>query len=1272
MPSQLTKIDIFIDRGGTFTDCIGIPENDSNDEIVVKLLSVDPSNYGDAPTEGIRRILEIFTGKHLPRNERLDTSRIGVIRMGTTVATNALLERKGEPSALLITQGFKDLLDIGYQARPKLFDLSISKPDVLYSEVVEVEERVTMEDSTKDPLPPGTFDVASDPSLRIGNSGDIVRILTPLNVDKTAESLKELHAKGYRSICICLAHSYSFPDHEEAIRDLALKEGFTSISVSSALIPMIKLVSRGMSATADAYLTPEIKKYIQGFRKGFEDDLQHTRCEFMQSDGGLSSIDRFSGLRAILSGPAGGVVGYARTSYHEDDNIPVIGFDMANVSRYGGAFEHVFETTTAGVTIQSPQLDINTVAAGGGSILAFKNGLFAIGPESAGAHPGPACYRKGGPLTVTDANLFLNRLLPKYFPSIFGPTENMPLDYEVTKEKFIAITSQINDETGGSMTPEEVALGFLGVANEAMCRPIRALTEAKGFDVSAHRLAVFGGAGGQHACSIADKLGIHTVVVHRYSSILSAYGMALASLVQEVQEPASLILCPETGDEVSARFEQLKKRAEKELFDQGVSQDTDIEIQLFLNLRYDGSDTQMMIRRPEDGDFKTAFEIKHKREFTFLFPEKNIYIDDIRVRAVAIENDRNMENIFEELANQHEIPVKSSCEIVKTYFTDGGWRATRVFHLSDLVPGNHIQGPAIIIDNTQTIVVTPASSARVLENHIILEVGVARSLKTALTTTPTTPDPIQLSIFSHRFMSIAEQMGNTLQKTAVSINIKERLDFSCAIFGPDGGLVANAPHIPVHLGSMQYAVKFQHDKHGTTLKPGDVLVSNHPFAGGTHLPDITVITPVFSPKGEIIFYTASRGHHRDIGGFGGISGNANATEIWQEGASIISFKLVSNGVMDEEGIIKILVEEPAKYPDCVGSMSINDNLSDLKAQIAANAKGAALIEDLFEYYGQEVVQYYMHAIQKTAEIAVRNFLKRTAKSVLGKTLKAVDYLDNGTRIQVQISIHEDGSADFDFTGTGPENLNNLNAPKSVCLSAIIYCLRCLINDDIPLNQGCLDSIRVINPEGTILNPSTDAAVYAGNTQTSQRVVDVILHAFEACAASQGCMNSMGFFGGRDAKPGKGYNFAYGETICGGAGAGPTWNGASAVHCHMTNTRISDLEILEKRYPIILRRFSLRQGSGGHGLHPGGLGVTRVVEAREPMTFSMISERRVTRPYGLNGGFDGEVGLNLIKRADRDGKKGRVLSLGPRGVFKLQKDDQFIVHTPGGGGWGAPL
>lgn len=877
------------------------------------------------------------------------------------MATNALLERKGERSALLITKGFKDALEIGYQARPKLFDLAINKPDVLYSEVAEIEERVTMEDSTKDPFTT-KIDVESDPALRVGRSGDIVRILTPLDIETTRKSLRDLYVRGFRSICICFAHSYSFPDHEDAVRELAEEEGFTSISTSSNLIPMIKLISRGMSATADAYLTPEIKRYIENFRRGFKGGLQDTRCQFMQSDGGLVDVDKFSGLRAVLSGPAGGVVGYAKTSYHEDDRVPVIGFDMGgtstDVSRYGGDLEHVFETTTAGVTIQSPQLDINTVASGGGSILAWRNGLFTVGPESASAHPGPACYRKGGPLTVTDANLFLGRLLQEYFPKIFGPEENLPLDYDITKARFHNLTKAINEETGSNKTAEEVAIGFLAVANEAMCRPIRALTEGKGYHTAAHRLAVFGGAGGQHACSIAKQLGIDTVVIHKYSGILSAYGMALANLVEEVQEPCSLVLGPASEENISRRFEALEKSAQEGLLKQGVSSAEHIEMQLFLNLRYEGTDTQMMVLLPENGDFKQAFEEMHKREFMFLLPSRDIVIDDIRVRGIAKEFERPTENIFEELASRRaQSPSVPQPEKTSTvYFADGGWRTSPVFLLSNLEAGDSIQGPAIIIDKTQTIVINPSSSARILREHVILHVNPADRSPGLVSSDLSKPDPVQLSIFGHRFMSIAEQMGRTLQKTAVSINIKERLDFSCAIFGPSGDLVANAPHVPVHLGSMAYAVKYQHERYGSSLKPGDVLVSNHPIAGGTHLPDITVITPVFDSAGKIIFYTASRGHHRDIGGYEGISGNANATHLYQEGASIVTFKLVSNGVFDEEGITKILVEQPAKHPNCVGTRSLYDNLSDLKAQVAANAKGAGLIHGLFEEYGGPVVQ----------------------------------------------------------------------------------------------------------------------------------------------------------------------------------------------------------------------------------------------------------------------------------------------------------------------------
>lgn len=678
-----------------------------------------------------------------------------------TVATNALLERKGERSALLITKGFKDALEIGYQSRPKLFDLAIKKSEVLYSEVVEVDERVTMEDSTKDPYSPCSIDVESDSALRVGQSGDIIRILEPLNIESTRSSLETLLRKGFESICICLAHSYSFPDHENSIRDMAQEMGFKSISTSSNLIPMIKLISRGMSATADAYLTPEIKKYISNFRKGFKGALQETRVQFMQSDGGLVDVSTFSGLRAILSGPAGGVVGYAKTSWHPDDRIPVIGFDMGgtstDVSRYGGDLSHVFETTTAGVTIQSPQLDISTVAAGGGSILSWKNGLFVVGPESASAHPGPACYRKGGPLTVTDANLFLGRILPEYFPSIFGPDENLPLDYEITKSKFFKLTEAINAETDGHKTAEEVALGFLAVANEAMCRPIRALAEGKGYETSAHRLAVFGGAGGQHGCSIARHLGIDTVVIHKYSSILSAYGMALANLVEEVQEPSSMVLDDNSKDKVNTRFEALKARAMGGLLRQGVSSTDNIEMQPFLNLRYEGTDTQMMVALPSDGDFKAAFERMHLQEFTFLLPSRDIVIDDIRVRGTAREYERPTPNLYKELSDLEVTPVTKPAKARPAYFAGSGWVITPTYLLQDLQAGNQIQGPAIIIDNTQTIIVTPNSRARILKEHVVLRVMPEEPSPNKIGTEhssglpPTLEaDPVKLSIFGHR------------------------------------------------------------------------------------------------------------------------------------------------------------------------------------------------------------------------------------------------------------------------------------------------------------------------------------------------------------------------------------------------------------------------------------------------------------------------------------------------------------------------------------------
>ncbi|KAJ5716328.1 hypothetical protein N7493_008239 [Penicillium malachiteum] len=1274
------SIKIAIDRGGTFTDCLGIIEG-RDEEIVVKLLSQDPSNYADAPIEGIRRILEQATGKSFPRDRQLnmgDFSNVS-IRMGTTVATNALLERKGERHALLITKGFKDALKIGNQSRPKLFALNIQRPDVLYEDVIEVEERVTIEDYQQNPTPDKESlerALDSDPCLMRGVSGEVIRVLEPLNELSTRNSLQTLYDSGYRCIAVCLVHSYTFQNHELSIERIAKEIGFTQISLSSQLLPMIKMTSRGASATADAYLTPVIQRYIEGFRAGFKDGLRSadTRCEFMQSDGGLANFEKFTGLRAILSGPAGGVVGYAGTSFDETERNPVIGFDMGgtstDVSRYDGKLEHTFENTISGVTVMAPQLDINTVAAGGGSILFWRHGLFVVGPESAGAHPGPACYRKGGPLTVTDANLFLGRLLPDYFPRIFGPDENEPLDVEVTRQKFTELAKLINEETGQNKTPEEIALGFIQVANESMAKPIRALTEARGFETSAHNLACFGGAGGQHACAIASSLSIKTVIIHQYSSILSAYGMALADVVHEAQEPASGVLDKISMKNITQRIDALKHKVTTALGTDGI-EETKIQHEVYLNLRYQGTDNTLMVLEPEHGDFIAEFVKEHQREFSFTFPGRNILVEDIRVRGVGKATSAVPEAPQKELKSLDIQPVGSEKldDSSSVYFANVGYMKTPVFFLSNLKPGSFIQGPAMIIDNTQTIVVEPNATAKILSRHVILDVQSPKKQ----TDEATVVDPIKLSIFGHRFMSVADQMSRMFQKTSVSTNIKERLDFSCAVFSPDGKLVANAPNVPVHLGSMEYAVRYQHEQYGGNLKPGDHILTNHPLSGGTHLPDITIITPVWDKDGKrITFYVASRGHHAEIGGIAPGSMPSNSKMLYEEGAMTMGFKLVSEGRFDEDTVRKFLYDDPASYPNCSGTRTYNDNVSDLKAAVAANHKGAQLLEALVQENTLEVVHFYMDAIKRNAEVAVRELLKSIGRQNPGKPLQFSDFMDDGTEIKLEIRINtEDGSADFDFTGTGRETYNCLNAPKAIAHSAIIYSLRALIDVDIPLNQGCLAPINVIIPPGTLLNPSGHAAVCAGNPITSQRITDVVLGAFGACAASQGCCNIISFgMGGVDPKTGKNIpGFGVGETICGGSGAGPSWHGTSGVHVHMTNTRITDAEVYELRYPVILRQFSIRQGSGGQGRFRGGDGVIRELEFRMPLSVSMLSERRVYRPYGLQGGEHGQAGLNLYLKHELDGHS-RMINIGGKMELEVQPGDRIMIHTPGGGGWGS--
>lgn len=1254
-----------IDRGGTFTDVYAEVPGEPNCR-VIKLLSVDPANYEDAPTEGIRRILEEVTGQKIPRSEKIPTYPIEWIRMGTTVATNALLERKGERLALCVTKGFKDLLQIGNQARPKIFDLAVAKPSPLYTEVIEAEERVQLALDGQ---------VQSERVVK-GVSGEMIEVVKPLDDEALKPLLEGLLKKGIRSLAVVFIHSYIYPAHELAVERLAKALGFKQVSLSSALTPMVRVVPRGFTATVDAYLTPVIKDYLSGFLSRFDKDLDKVNVLFMQSNGGLTPENRFSGHKAILSGPAGGVVGYARTTFGLETEYPLIGFDMGgtstDVSRYAGSYEQVLETQTAGVIIQAPQLDINTVAAGGGSKLKFQLGAFRVGPESVGAHPGPVCYRKGGELAVTDANLLLGRVIPDYFPSIFGPKENEPLDLESTREAFCKLADTINsyrrekDPSSRDMSVEEIALGFIDVANEAMCRPIRELTEMKGHETRKHTLACFGGAGPQHACAIARALGMREVIIHRYCGILSAYGMGLADVVEEAQEPYAAVYGSDSMFEVSKRSKVLTEQVRQQLRLQGFT-DENIHTNLYLNLRYEGTDTAMMIRTPQDGSNNYAGEFlkQFRQEYGFELQKRNILISDVRVRGVGVTN------ILKPVLMEKTLREPKAEQSYKVYFGNG-WQDTPVYLLENLGYGHEIEGPAAIMNGNSTLLIEPVCKAVITKyGNIRIEIG-SVPINSELVTK--VADVVQLSIFNNRFMGIAEQMGRTLQRTSISTNIKERLDFSCALFSPDGGLVANAPHVPVHLGAMSSTVCWQLKFWGENLKEGDVLVTNHPCAGGSHLPDITVITPVFR-DGKLIFFVASRGHHAEIGGITPGSMPPFSKAIWEEGASIKAFKLVKEGIFQEEGIIKLLqtqmFDEYGIYNDGAprmipGTRRLEDNLSDLRAQVAANQRGIILIGELIEQYSLDLVQAYMMHVQTNAEAAVREMLKSVASQVAKQsklqkqgpliTLEAEDYMDDGSVIHLKLTIDEDkGEAFFDFDGTSPEVYGNWNAPEAVTAAAVIYCLRCLVDVDIPLNQGCLAPVTIHIPPGSLLSPCEKAAVVGGNVLTSQRVTDVVLTAFQACACSQGCMNNLTF----------GDNtFGYYETIGGGCGAGPGWNGTSGVQCHMTNTRITDPEILEQRYPVLLHRFGLRENSGGAGQYKGGDGIIRELEYRSPMTVSILSERRVHAPKGLMGGKDGARGQNFLIRKD-----GRRVYLGGKNTVDVQPGEILQILTPGGGGWG---
>ncbi len=1210
--TQEYKFNFYIDRGGTFTD-IYAEIIDSSSQLaikILKLLSEDPANYSDAPREAIRRVLhsilkrDEFNDPFKPFPASAVDFRIDTIRMGTTVATNALLERKGVKFALMISKGFRDLLEIAYQNRPKIFELDIHKPEKLYTAVVEVDERIDAQ-------------------------GNLIKALDLIALEL---QLKELLDRGIYSLAVVLMHSYKFPEHEQQIAKLAYSLGFTHVSVSSDVMPMIKIVPRGDTACVDAYLSPLIKNYVDNFKAGFSDRLENTELLFMKSDAGLAQGGSFRGYNSILSGPAAGVVGYASIHNVAVENLQskLIGFDMGgtstDISRFAGDYELSYAAEISGLRIQSPQLDIRTVAAGGGSRLFYENGMFRVGPESSGAHPGPVSYRKGGYLSITDANLILGRLVPEYFPKVFGVNADEPLD----KASALKAFEKLKAENNLDLSIEDIALGFIKVANEEMARPIREISVMKGYDIKDHVLVCFGGAGAQHACDLARGLGITKVYIHRYSGILSAYGLSLADEVIEKQKPVTM--------DVEHNGLTIIERGFQELIN-GLDLGENDRMLKYLNLRYQGTNTNFMVVEPNDKDYIRAFKERYLREFGFDLQDRKILVDDLRIRVVKHAQRSSLDAQHVDIDTIAFKPIANT----KTYF--GLWMDTPVYLYDQLGVNQNLEGPAIVMQDTATILIEPNSSALINEAGDMV-INVRPSALSIESSALSASDPIQLAIFSNRFMSIAEQMGRALERTSISTNIKERLDFSCAIFDREGNLVANAPHQPVHLGSMGHAVQKQIEFYGYEgIKSGDSILTNHPSMGGSHLPDMTVITPVFNDN-EVIFFVANRAHHADIGGITPGSMPSFSRSLSEEGIAIKSFKLVSATKFQEEALRELFKD----------SRIIEDNISDLRAQVAANNKGIELIQDLIKSYSLKLVLEQMQAIQENAEAAVRKLLKDFSMS---DHLTASDYLDDGSEIKLKVSINkEDGSAVFDFSGTSAQLESNLNTPPAVTSSAVLYALRCMINKEIPLNQGCLKPIKIIIPEGSLLNPSEDAAVVGGNVQTSQRIVDVIFKAFGTSAASQGCMNNISF-GKEDSG-----SFGYYETIGGGTGAGPSWHGASGVHTHMTNTRITDPEILETRYPVILQEFSIRKGSGGLGEYNGGNGLIRVLQFLDDLNLSILTERRIYAPYGMAGGESGAKGENWLEHID-----GTKINLGAKNQVKVSKGDRLIIKTPGGGGYG---
>ncbi|HET9653405.1 MAG TPA: hydantoinase B/oxoprolinase family protein [Usitatibacter sp.] len=1213
----------WIDRGGTFTDVVALRPDGTL--ATHKLLSENPEQYRDAAIAGIRHLLGVAPGAPIPVQD------ISAVKMGTTVATNALLERKGEPTVLFITRGFRDQLRIAYQNRPRIFDRHIRLPELLYRKVVEVDERM-------------------------GAQGEVVK---PLDEAALGRDLAAARAEGFRSIAIVFMHGYRYHAHEARAASLAREAGFEQVSVSHEASPLMKIVSRGDTTVVDAYLSPILRRYVEQvaseLRPGDGPRGSVPKLLFMQSNGGLTDAHRFQGKDSILSGPAGGIVGMVRTS-EAAGFTKVIGFDMGgtstDVSHYAGELEREFETLVAGVRMRAPMMSIHTIAAGGGSILFFDGQRQRVGPDSAGANPGPACYRRGGPLAVTDCNVMLGKIQPDFFPAVFGPHGDQPLDAAIVREKFAALAAQIAKATGRPQTALSVAEGYVRIAVANMANAIKFISVQRGHDVTEYTLACFGGAAGQHACLVADELGMKRVHIHPLAGVLSAYGMGLAQ-VRALREVA----VEKRLDEAAAGLAQACERLAQQCRDELRAQDVEAEqVARRVHLKYEGTDTSLVVALGDAASMRAEFERLYRSRFSFLMPQRALVVEAASAEAVGRSD----------APPEAPVPTDAAAPRAVTHVdmtTGGSTLRTPVYRREELRPGARLEGPAIIAERNATTIVEPEWHARVTEHdHLVLERSVERKARHAL---GTTADPVMLEVFNNLFMSIAEQMGVRLAQTAYSVTIKERLDFSCALFDADGNLIANAPHMPVHLGSMGESIKTVIRKNAASMKPGDVYVLNDPHNGGTHLPDVTVITPVYlqaerhgdSPgfsalppaenSGTVptpLFYVGSRGHHADIGGITPGSMPPFSKTVEEEGVLLDNVKLVEDGRMLEREMRGLLGS--ARYP----ARNPEQNIADLRAQIAANEKGVHELKRMVEHFGIDVVKAYMRHVQDNAEACVRR--------VIG-VLKDGEFayeMDNGAVIRVKITIGADrSSATVDFTGTSAQLASNFNAPSAVVYAAVLYVFRTLVDDEIPMNAGCLKPIEIVIPEGSMLNPRPPAATVAGNVETSQCITDALYGALGVMAASYGTMNNFTF--GND-------RYQYYETISGGTGAGEGFDGTDTVQAHMTNSRLTDPEVLEWRFPVRIEEHSIRGGSGGAGRWHGGNGATRRVRFLEAMTAAILAGHRRIPPYGMAGGSPGDVGRNWVERAD-----GTRTDLSFADETPVNPGDVFVIETPGGGGYG---